>query len=143
MFLHAGFQEMEPNQVAYELFQPYHYNKSIPIALVSKHINHSQPYEIALRHVGFTNIRLISGHNGMEDFCFLMRTQYHLIGMRMSTYASWAGILSNATKVRLYAMDTNITRSHPLNLEFNIQHYQYHNQQLKQQMQFETYTESV
>lgn len=138
----VGFHEMEPKQVANELFQPYYHNVSIPIALVSKDLDVLDNYEKELRIKGFTTIRKVSGLNGMEDFCFLMKAKYHLIGMKMSTFASWAGILSNATKVRLYAMDSKYTRRNIQLREFLLKHYQFHNQRLQQQIQFETYIDN-
>jgi hypothetical protein len=132
--LRMGFHEMDPVQMAYELFAQYHKTATtLRIALVS--IGPVDDYENALRSVGFTHIRRIRGSNGMEDFCFLQRTKHHMIGMKMSTFASWAGYLSNATKVRLYAMDSKYTKR----LASFMNHQPFYNEQLKNRVQYETY----
>jgi hypothetical protein len=73
-----------------------------------------QLYE--LRKRGFVNVRSVLATTPMEDFCFLMSTKFHLSGLKMSTFASWAVLLSNATKQRFHTVkssyDKQVVRWH-------------------------------
>jgi hypothetical protein len=40
----------------------------------------------------------------VKDFCFLTRTQKELVGNHASTFLIWAGLLTNATTVRIYGV---------------------------------------
>jgi hypothetical protein len=125
-----GFREMKPYQMAYELMEPYHGNKSQPIGIVSK--DPVLNYIAALRTVGFTKIRHVQHQhpgpaNPMYDFCFMMHTQHHLVGMRKSTFFTWAGRLSNASIIRSYTMagkEYIRAKSRPL-LGFSQEQWQY------------------
>ena len=40
----------------------------------------------------------------VKDFCFLTRTQKELVGNHASTFLIWAGLLTNASTVRIYGV---------------------------------------
>lgn len=64
-----------------------------------------QPYIDAMKQRGL-QVRFIDGQTGVQDFCFLKSAQKEVIGTALSTYVFWAGILGNASNVRLYMLDT-------------------------------------
>jgi hypothetical protein len=64
-----------------------------------------QLYELHKR--GFANFRSVLANTPMEDLCFLMSAKFHLSGLKMSTFASWAVLLSNATKQHFHAVKSS------------------------------------
>ena len=140
--LPQGFHLMDANQTAHELL------KDLPaghrIAVVAPHFgderdNKVLDYQTALKAKGLT-VRMIRGQSSTQDFCFLRRTQTELIGAKTSTYALWAGLLGNATRVRLYVMDSKWTRNAKSSLKGKIlEHYQWKRNDLLDRIRFETY----
>lgn len=132
--LGMGFHELNPKQIATLLFTRYDFNRSI--AIVSR--EQSTEYVSELRQRGFVKIRQVHLKTPMEDFCFMMRTKYHLIALKMSTFAAWAGLLSNATKLRFYSVNSTYTRRSSM-ADGLLNHYQWKNNDLKQRIDYEIY----
>ena len=103
-----GFEELSPNKTAWELFQ--HLQEGDKVAITSRRItSDTMEYATALQQRGFT-VRVLSNQSDVADFCFLLKAQKELVGMSRSTYILWAAILGNATKSRLYSIDSPNTR---------------------------------
>lgn len=140
--LPQGFHLMDANQTAHKLL------KNLPvghrIALVAPHFgderdNKVLDYQTALKAKGLS-VRMMQGQSSTQDFCFLRRTHTELIGAKTSTYAIWAGLLGNATRVRLYVMDSKWTRNAKSSLKGKIlEHYQWKRKDLLDRIRFETY----
>jgi hypothetical protein len=87
-------------------------NTNHPIAITSRYRNGIQPHIDALQnknrhHNNHTTIqiRFIENQTGIQDFCFLLQTQFILIGKYQSTYTQWASFLGTATINRFYALN--------------------------------------
>ena len=92
--------------------------------------------------------RLITDHrsnnneedNGdVNDFCFLTKTNNGLVGHARSTFVLWAGILGNASTVRLYNVDTYGIRTRHTNNFLERFSYNWTNELLQQKIIFELY----
>mmetsp|Transcript_8242 Transcript_8242/g.11764 ORF Transcript_8242/g.11764 Transcript_8242/m.11764 type:complete len:177 (+) Transcript_8242:61-591(+) len=106
-----GFEELSPHHTATLLLSKV--KAGSKIAITSRFANspqHMDPYVQALESQGFV-VRVIQNQSGVQDFCFLMKTQNMLIGTAMSTYVSLAGALGDAPQVRLYSVDSLATRA--------------------------------
>ena len=140
--LRQGFQLLDANQTAINML------KDLPaghrIALVAPQFGDERDnavleYQTALEAKGLS-VRRIQGQSSTQDFCFLRRTHKELIGAKTSTYAVWAGLLGNATRVRLYVVDSKWTRNAQSSLKGKIlKHYQWKRNDLLDRIQFETY----
>jgi hypothetical protein len=84
-------------------------------------------------------VRVIK-QTGVEDFCFLMHAEKELVGVAASTYALWAGYLCNASKVRLYSVDSPTRRTSRLFAHRLFVHYNWTNPRLKMKVFFELYS---
>ena len=147
-----GFEELSPHHIATLLLSKV--KAGSKIAITSRYANsspHMDPYVQALESQGFV-VRLIQNQNGVQDFCFLMKTQNILIGTARSTYVDWAGVLGNASKVRLYSVDSLATRARlpenanpqppqPLKRisKFQQPHHNFTTEELKSKFQYEFY----
>eukprot|EP00980_Cylindrotheca_fusiformis_P014153 scaffold3716_cov69-Cylindrotheca_fusiformis.AAC.38 len=98
-----GFEELSPNKTALEIFADY--KPGDKVAIVSRFEERTDEYIRALRTLKGIDARYIKGQTGNQDFCFLMKTQQEIIATRKSTFATWASILGNAKKTRLYSID--------------------------------------
>jgi hypothetical protein len=102
-----GFEELKPNRAASELFA--NHKPGDKVAIISRFSDNLDRYKVALEARGLV-VRLIKGQSGPEDFCFLLRAQKEIIGVATSTYSTFAGILGDAKKVRLYSVDSSKRR---------------------------------
>ena len=96
------FQELGPNQTARDLFG--HLQPGEKVAIISRFLEGTQDYVGALEARGL-QVRVVTGQSGVEDFCFLMNTKKESIGIVMSTFFFWAGLLGNCAKVIMYSVD--------------------------------------
>lgn len=71
---------------------------------------YAQPYVDALQQHGL-QVRVIQGQTGSQDFCFLMSAQKGMVGIVLSTYFGWAALLSNATRIMAYSIDSDERRN--------------------------------
>ena len=76
-------------------------NSQNRLAILSRFPKTALPHAHTLQAHGW-NVRLIANQSGVQDFCFALSTQATFVGFSKSTYAWWAGLLSNATLVRWY-----------------------------------------
>ena len=133
-----GFTELSPSRTANELLQ--HLQPGDKVAITTRFRGYyADQYVKALQGRGI-QARLITGQEGVEDFCFLAKAQREVIGNVVSSYARWAAILGNASTARLYILDTSGLRQHTKNngllrtLGFN-----WTNPTLQSRVKFEVY----
>jgi hypothetical protein len=107
-YLTKGYEELSPKQLATDLIG--HLQPGTKIAVASRGDAHIQDYMDALRERGFHVRTTPSDHSGVQDFCFLLRTQRELVGTMRSTYTRWAALLGQAQRVQLYSIDSPWTR---------------------------------
>lgn len=113
-----GFTELSPNQTASDLFG--HLNPGDKVAMVTRFTaKEAKPFTDALEARGL-KVRVIGGQSGTEDFCFLMSAQKEMIGIVISTYLFWAGVLSkNCKRVLAYSLDTRARRKKHAFISYN------------------------
>ena len=131
-----GFEELGPQQMAEELFT--NHQPGDKVAIISRFSDGLDTYVQALEDVRKLKVRIIKGQVGIQDFCFLMRAKSEIIGVGPSTYATWAGILGDAQRVRLYSVDSTARRSRGSKTKF-FHYYNYTNEELKSRFSFELY----
>jgi hypothetical protein len=133
-----GFHELDAYRTAHELFG--HLQPGDKVAITSRFGDDPsvQPYVDALTNRSL-QVRVITGQSGVEDFCFLLHAKKELVGMAESTYTLWAGYLGNATKVRLYSMDTPGRRNSHLFAHRVFIHYNWTHPALQEKVFFELY----
>jgi hypothetical protein len=97
-----GYEELSPNKAAKELLKG-----SAKVAITTRFANHSNAlaYVDALQSHGIQARITTNGHTPVEDFCFLKRAD-QLVGQSQSTFLQWAGLLGNASRVRMYAVES-------------------------------------
>lgn len=100
-----GFEELDPERVATQLMS--HLQPGQKIAITTRFANEPlvEEYQRVMRQRGF-KVRIVTNQTGVQDFCFLLRTQQELLGVAKSTYARWAAYLGDAKRVQLYALDS-------------------------------------
>jgi len=96
------FQELSPNRTASELFS--HLQAGDKVAITSRFPNSVGDYVTALKARGLV-VRVIKEQPPLADFCFLLKAQKEIVGPAHSTFSTWAGMLGEAKKVRLYSVD--------------------------------------
>ncbi len=136
-----GYDELDPNRTAQELFG--HLGVGDKLAITSRFATDPsvQPYVDALTQRGI-RVRVITDQSGVEDFCFMLHAKKELVGMAESKFALWAGYLGNATKVRLYSIDSPGRRKSPFFSHRVFIHYNWTHPSLKEKVYFELYQES-
>lgn len=80
---------------------------SSKIVVIGRFAETSQPYVEALQSQGW-KVQFVEGQTGVQDFCVALSATHTLVGLRRSTFAFMAGLLGNATTVRLYHVSPNI-----------------------------------
>eukprot|EP00980_Cylindrotheca_fusiformis_P004780 scaffold1025_cov102-Cylindrotheca_fusiformis.AAC.7 len=104
-----GLEELSPNKTALEIFADY--KPGDKVAIISRFEENTDKYIHALKTLKGIDARYIKGQTGNQDFCFLLKTQQEIIGQRRSTFVTWASMLGNAKKSRLYSVDSEYTRA--------------------------------
>ncbi|KAL3933054.1 MAG: hypothetical protein SGBAC_010564 [Bacillariaceae sp.] len=107
--LELGFEELNPEKTATEIFA--NYTPGDKVAIVSRYEQNTDKYIQALKEIRGIDARYIKGQTGNQDFCFLLKSQQEIIGQRISTFATWAGLLGRPKKLRLYSVDSKYTRA--------------------------------
>jgi len=98
-----GFRELNPQQVATELFGQL--QDGDKVAIVSRFKNDiTKQYVTALEDRNL-NVRLISGQTPVEDFCFLKRAKKEMVGTEISSFFVWAAYLSTAPVQSYFVAD--------------------------------------
>jgi hypothetical protein len=138
-FKDLGFEELNPNRTANELFR--NLKSGDKVAITSRFFSDPtvQTYVDALTSRGI-QVRVIQGQTGVEDFCFLLSARKELVGCAVSTYAIWAGYLGNADKVRLYSLGTPARQ--PMGPRFRrrfFRHFNWTSSKLQEKVLFEWY----
>jgi hypothetical protein len=105
--LKKGYQELDPNSTAEELFA--NLRPGDKIAIVSRFKTNLQPYVTALESKGLS-VRVVENQTAVQDFCFLQSTKKELVGAKQSTFVGWAAILGEAEQSRLYAVNSSWTQ---------------------------------
>jgi hypothetical protein len=97
-----GYEELSPKKTAKELLKG-----SAKVAITTRFANHSYAlaYVDALQSQGIQARITTDSHKAVEDFCFLKRAD-RLVGQSQSTFLQWAGFLGNASRVRLYTVES-------------------------------------
>lgn len=135
-----GFEELSPERTGSDLFG--HLHRGEKVALTSRLQNpQTQEYVDALNSRGL-QVKLIANQTGVEDFCFLASAQKEFAGMAISTYATWAAVLGNATKVWLYSIDSNYTRN-AMGKNHTFFRHSWNNPSLKDRIEFVTFSEGI
>jgi hypothetical protein len=104
------FSEFSPAEASELLFADVMKSSSnqskTRIAIVSPSLNGLQHYSQAFTQMNpNVDSYIVSGQTGMQDFCFLLKTQKELVGKLVSTFMEWAALLGNATLNRFYAIE--------------------------------------
>jgi hypothetical protein len=110
-----GFEELSPNQTVIKLLgsgdSTETTTKEKKIVMTTRRYNEdAQAYLDAFSQSGWS-ARIVENQTGTQDFCFLKRAQGALVGMSRSTYVLWAGLLGNASSVKLYSINSTETRA--------------------------------
>jgi hypothetical protein len=101
-----GFEELNPNRTAEELFG--HLQPGDKVAITTRFNNAvAQVYVKQLQQRGL-QVRTITGQSSVQDFCFLMKARKELVGSRDSSFTRWAAVLGDAKRARLYILDNSL-----------------------------------
>mmetsp|Transcript_43428 Transcript_43428/g.85291 ORF Transcript_43428/g.85291 Transcript_43428/m.85291 type:complete len:286 (+) Transcript_43428:3-860(+) len=128
-----GFEELGPVQAAAELFG--HLEPGNKVAIVSRYADDPDVrlYVAALEKRGLA-VRVISG-SGLQDFCFLLSAEKEIVGVSISTFVFYAGILGNAKRVRVYSIDSPEKRQSGRFKDI-FEHYDFEHPELKRRVVF-------
>jgi hypothetical protein len=120
-YVYMGFDEINPVQAVHQLLLPIATaTQENRIALLSRFPSDLHPFVEALnqssRHF---EVRVITNGTTASDFCFLQQTQYLLVGVHISSFVKWAGLLGKSD-VLLYVMNStnNILYAKSVNKTF-------------------------
>jgi hypothetical protein len=107
--LRLGYEELGPNETVSFLLPNAHRGQKV--AVVSSYQSDAlvEPYVQAMKERGLS-VRVVPPQSATADFCFLQSTQHEMIGVGVSTYFGWAGLLSNASLVHAYSVDSPARR---------------------------------
>ncbi|CAJ1948963.1 unnamed protein product [Cylindrotheca closterium] len=128
-----GFEQLGPNVTATLIFKDY--QPGDKVAIISRFPDKVQDFINALKDQKGIRARYIEGQTGNQDFCFLMKAQKEIIGQKVSTFVSLAGILGDAKKVRLYSVESIETRTRSVHF-FNMT---FANEDLRKRIVYENY----
>lgn len=96
-----GMSELDPVRTSNELLQ--HLNSGDKIAIISRFPEQKLGNFTAVLRKRGLRVRFITGHNGVQDFCFLKSATKEIIGGRRSTYFRTAALLNEVVeKVTIY-----------------------------------------
>ena len=109
-----GFEELSPRKISEELLR--NLTKGNKVAITSRFINTAVEDIVNLLSARGIQVRVVNGQSPEEDFCFLLKVEKELVGFAKSSYVRWAGILGNASLVRMYSVDSPATRRISQNL---------------------------
>jgi hypothetical protein len=142
-YLERGYEELSPQQAATELLG--HLDAGTRIAMTSRgrrDDTHVQDYVNALRERGFIVRQAHANNTGVQDFCFLLRTQRELVGTLRSTYTRWAVLLGQAQRAQLYSIDSAWTRTaHGNDTNFTASlHYAWKNADLQRKILYRVFS---
>jgi hypothetical protein len=132
-----GFEELSPNQTAYELFRNLHTGDKVAITSRFSTDPSLQPYVDALVERGI-QVRVIANQSPVEDFCFMMHAKKELVGNAESSFVLWAGYLGNSAKVRLYSINSPARRT-SIFADRVFKYYNWTNPKLQAKVFFELY----
>lgn len=129
-----GFEELGPKQTARELFG--HLVPGDKVAIISRfQLKHATKYVNALTEQGL-RVRFIQNQTGIQDFCFLMHAQKEIVGISFSTYFLWAALLSNASSIIAYSLDSPAQKR----LSAHLTHFHFTNPTLSGRWTFRLFT---
>jgi hypothetical protein len=134
-----GYQEISPTDLVPQALAETTTTSKVAIVTRFPQLDVVQAYVSALETAGM-HVRVLANQTSMQDFCFLMRTQYRLIGLARSTFFLWAGVLSNASIVTAYSMDSVANRAktgRPIRDSYN-----FTNPNLAKRFRFELYNDT-
>jgi hypothetical protein len=103
-----GFEELSARKISDELL--FDLKAGDKVAITSRFVNKAVEDVVDMLSARGVIVRTVSGQSPEEDFCFLMKAAKEIVGTAKSTYVKWAGILGNATLVRMYSVDSPATR---------------------------------
>lgn len=109
-----GFEELSPRKISEELLR--NLTTGDKVAITSRFINTAVEDIVNLLSARGIQVRVVNGQSPEEDFCFLSKAEKELVGFAKSSYVRWAGILGNASVVRMYSVDSPATRRISQNL---------------------------
>lgn len=115
-----GFEELSPKKISEDLLGNLTAGDSV--AITSRFTNEAVDTIVNALLARNIQVRVVTNQTAEEDFCFLMMAKKELVGIAKSTYVQWAGILGDADLVRMYIVDSPVTRSkgHTLLTPFNL-----------------------
>lgn len=115
-----GFEELSPRKISEELLG--NLKGGDQVAVTSRYINYAVDNIVVALRARDMHVRVVTNQSAEEDFCFLKMAKKELVGMAKSTYVRWAGILGDANLVRMYIVDSPVTRAkgHTLQVPFNL-----------------------
>ena len=115
-----GFEELSPRKISDDLLE--NLSDGDKVAITSRFINDAVDKIVDALHARDIQVRVVTNQSAEEDFCFLKMAKKELVGMAKSTYVQWAGILGDADLVRMYMVDSPVTRAkgHTNKTPFNL-----------------------
>jgi len=104
-----GLEDVSPNQTANVLLQ--HLQPGDKVAITTRFNNEYLNQQVQALQAKGLQVRVIAGQSGVEDFCFLLRSQKEVVGNYQSSFALWGGMLGDAKAVRFYTIESAKLRS--------------------------------
>ena len=101
--IQRAFEELSPNKTVTEILS--NHQRGDKIAVLGRFPSFGQNYVDQMLQEGL-NARLVETSNGEQSFCFLMSGQNEIIGGVKSTFVRWASFLGNASKARMYTLQS-------------------------------------
>ncbi len=104
-----GFEELSPRKISDDLLG--NLTAGDKVAITSRFVNEAVDEIVNALRARDIQVRVVTDQSTEEDFCFLKTAKKELVGIAKSTYVRWAGILGDAEFVRLYMVDSPVTRA--------------------------------
>mmetsp|Transcript_26495 Transcript_26495/g.37616 ORF Transcript_26495/g.37616 Transcript_26495/m.37616 type:complete len:159 (+) Transcript_26495:53-529(+) len=101
-----GFEDLSPQQLADDAFGHLREGDNISFTMRGNNIESVQPY-IDVFEKRKIRVRVVKNQNDLQDFCYLMSAEKEYLAYTVSTFGVWAGWLGNASKVRLYTIQSS------------------------------------
>jgi len=134
-FATLGFEDLSPHQLAYEAFG--HLKEGDRLSFTARGgIESVRPFMEAFEERKI-RVRVVKNRNDLQDFCYLLSAQRELMVYTVSTYGAWAAWLGNASRVRMYTIQS-AQRMRAWGDDWKL-NYNFTNPVLRGRVQFEVY----
>eukprot|EP00980_Cylindrotheca_fusiformis_P010137 scaffold2253_cov119-Cylindrotheca_fusiformis.AAC.12 len=131
--LRLAFEEADPTMAAKVLFADS--KPGDKVAIVSRFQAHTDKYIKAFRDIKGMKARYIKGQTGLQDFCFLYKTQKELVVSARSTFGTWAAFFGETKRGRIYSLSSSASRAFGADVMYN----PFSSKELQDRLSFENY----